>query len=237
MNDKLVDESLKKAQKKWEEHWSSIMLEYPDEAVIRYIMDESTRKAGSGQNRILDFGCGTGRHAILMAKNGYRVTAMDYVASCLDKLKLWADKEQLSIEILQNQALKLPSRDKSFDIIVAWGSVFLSRKEQVIELLKELNRVLELCGKIIIECRSQEDDAYQNMDRYIKDGICTEVAPDCYLDIHNIVRYYPSYDEIVDIFKVSGFNPVRMEKSEFTTNNRKKKNSWWHIYGEKVKDV
>lgn len=233
----LVCDSLKKAQKKWQEHWDKIVLEYPDETVIRFIMDESTRKAGSGQNRILDFGCGTGRHALLMAKNGYQVTAMDYVQSCLDKLKLWADKEQLSIEILQNEALKLPAGDKSFDIIVAWGSVFLSRKEQVIDLLKELNRVLELSGKIIIECRSQEDDAYQNKDRYIKEGVITEVAPDCYIDVHDILRYYPSCEEIADILEAAGFDTVKMEKLEFTTDNRKKKNSWWHIYGEKVRNV
>ena len=45
--------------------------------------------------RILDIGCGTGRHSIELCKRGYRVTGIDLSDSMLDKAKEKAAAEKL----------------------------------------------------------------------------------------------------------------------------------------------
>lgn len=237
MQANLMDEVINHMKDKWEEHWDKVELEYPNEAVVRFFSSAGAEAAGSGQKRVLDFGCGTGQNAIAAAKKGYCVTAVDYAKTCLDKLNCLAEKKQILINVVQNNGLKVPLEDKSFDIILAWGSVFLNTRDKVVALLKELNRVMESGGSILIECRTQEDDAYQNAGCYVKEGLCKVIEENCYLDSNGILRYYPSVQEIKAILSESGFAVSGMEKFEFTTDNMKIKNSWWHIYGEKIKDV
>lgn len=233
----LMDEVMDHMKDKWEEHWARVELEYPNEAVVRFFSSTKSEEAGRGQKRVLDFGCGTGQNAIAIAKKGYNVTAADYAKTCLDKLNCFAKKKQIPVNVVQNNGLKLPLEDNSFDIILAWGSVFLNARDKVVTLLKELNRVMELKGSILIECRTQEDDAYQNADCYVEKGLCKKIDEKCYLDSYGILRFYPSVEEIKKIFSEAGFAISRMEKFEFTTDNMKVKNSWWHIYGEKINNV
>ena len=48
--------------------------------------------------KILDVGCGTGRHTIELTKRGYRVTGIDLSASQLNRAKEKAHAENLSID-------------------------------------------------------------------------------------------------------------------------------------------
>ena len=64
---------------------------------------DSTRK-------ILDVGCGTGRHAIELAKRGYQVTGIDLSEDQLKRAKEKAESEGVEVTFLQGDA-----RDFSFD--------------------------------------------------------------------------------------------------------------------------
>jgi 2-polyprenyl-3-methyl-5-hydroxy-6-metoxy-1,4-benzoquinol methylase len=56
---------------------------------------------------ILDIACGTGRHAIPLAKLGYRVTAFDLSKEMLDIAKEKAKKENVRIEFKQEDMKEL----------------------------------------------------------------------------------------------------------------------------------
>lgn len=55
-------------------------------AEIAYV-DRMIKKYGPGTETVLDFGCGTGRHAFGLAKKGYRVTGIDCSAEMLAAAK------------------------------------------------------------------------------------------------------------------------------------------------------
>lgn len=226
------------AHDKWEKHWNNVFLEYPDESVIRYIAREDTKKAGSGQKRILDFGCGTGRHAVAMAKRGYEVTAADYTETCLEIVKKRALEEGVDIETVHNASTQIPLPDKRFDIVVAFGSLFYNTKEKNIALLKELNRITQLNGEIFTDCRTHDDHEYLKAKDGLADGTYQQIHTDCFfIKTDQVVRFFPSIEDIKESFETGGFEVYEIEKKEFTKNNGTLLHSWWQIYGRKIKEL
>jgi SAM-dependent methyltransferase len=66
--------------------------------------------------RVLDAGAGTGFLSLLLAAQGYQVTAMDLSAGMLEKLRAKAARQGLDVEIVQADAERPP--DGPFDAVV-----------------------------------------------------------------------------------------------------------------------
>jgi len=67
--------------------------------------------------KILDVGCGTGRHSIELSKRGYPVTGIDLSASLLIKAREKAKKHNLVIDFQKRDARNLPFNSK-FDVAI-----------------------------------------------------------------------------------------------------------------------
>jgi len=67
--------------------------------------------------RILDIGCGTGRHAIELAKRGYQVVGVDLSESQLKRAREKAEKAGVKVNFLQKDARELDF-DNEFDIVI-----------------------------------------------------------------------------------------------------------------------
>ena len=68
-------------------------------------------------SRILDVGCGTGRHSIELSKRGYSVTGIDLSDSLLAKAREKADRQDLKIDFLKYDARNLPFRNE-YDLVI-----------------------------------------------------------------------------------------------------------------------
>ena len=66
---------------------------------------------------VLDLCCGVGRHSLELARRGFRVTGVDRTRSYLDEAKQQPDKEDLSIEFVQDD-MRTFSRSDSFDSVI-----------------------------------------------------------------------------------------------------------------------
>ena len=66
--------------------------------------------------RVLDAGAGTGFLSLLLAAQGYQVTAMDLSAGMLEKLRAKATRQGLDVEVVQADAASPP--DGPFDAVV-----------------------------------------------------------------------------------------------------------------------
>lgn len=72
--------------------------------------------------RVLDLGCGPGRHALPLARSGFEVTAVDTSAVLLAELERRANEEQLGIECVQADMREF-LRPEGFDtVLVMWTS-------------------------------------------------------------------------------------------------------------------
>jgi 2-polyprenyl-3-methyl-5-hydroxy-6-metoxy-1,4-benzoquinol methylase len=81
---------------------------------IKLILDNVETYAGY---RVLDMACGAGRHAILLAKKGLIVTAVDLSENLLDIAKKTAEEENLKIEFV-NSDIRDFDTILDFDLVV-----------------------------------------------------------------------------------------------------------------------
>lgn len=101
---------------------------------------------------IIDIGCGPGRSALVLAKNGFSVTAIDTSSLLLDELRSSVDAEELgnSITIESASMFESPYSDSSFDIIWSEGAAYIAGWESAI---RSWQRLLRPGGKMILtEC-------------------------------------------------------------------------------------
>lgn len=101
--------------------------------------------------RILDIGCGTGRHAIELAKRGYTVTGIDLSAAQLQRAKEKAQELGLAVDFRQADARAL-AFVAEFDLAVMLceGAFPLMETDEMnYEILKNAAKALVPGGKFI----------------------------------------------------------------------------------------
>jgi 2-polyprenyl-3-methyl-5-hydroxy-6-metoxy-1,4-benzoquinol methylase len=101
--------------------------------------------------KILDVGCGTGRHTIELTRKGYTVTGIDLSESQLQRAHEKARKNNLKIDFLKLDARNLPF-DREFDIaiMICEGAFPLMETDEMnYEILKNVTKSLKAKGKFI----------------------------------------------------------------------------------------
>ncbi|MEW5816073.1 MAG: class I SAM-dependent methyltransferase [Spirochaetota bacterium] len=110
------------------------------------------QELGYGKNiKIIDVGCGTGRHAIELSKRGYNITGIDLSESQLARAKEKAKQLNLKIDFQQHDARNLPF-DGEFDaaIMLCEGAFSLMETDEMnFEILKSAAKALKSKGKLI----------------------------------------------------------------------------------------
>lgn len=157
--------------------------------------------------KVLDFGCGLGRHSIYFAKQGFHVSAFDLSEEATDHLKSWAEKENLSIEIKNADMLKLPYDDNSFDAIFAYHVISHTDSLGIKKIINEMTRVLRIGGEIYITLCSKEswsfkEAGYPKLDE--NTVIKTDEGPE-----KGIPHFYVNLDDILDLLANYNIESIR----------------------------
>jgi SAM-dependent methyltransferase len=101
--------------------------------------------------KILDIGCGTGRHSRELAKRGYSVTGIDLSESLLNRAKDLAVKDGLKIDF-QIQDARALNFSKEFDLaimICEGGFPLMETDEMNYQILQSAAKSLKIHGKLI----------------------------------------------------------------------------------------
>ena len=101
--------------------------------------------------KLLDVGCGTGRHSIELTKRGYSVTGIDLSDSQLARAKEKAVMENLTINFVKQDARNLPF-NQEFDaaiMLCEGGFCLMETDEMNFEILKNVTKSLREHGKFI----------------------------------------------------------------------------------------
>lgn len=101
--------------------------------------------------RVLDVGCGFGRHAVLMAERGFDVVGLDLSMELLEKGLAEAQRRSLSIKFIHGDMRDL-NFDRVFDGACCLNTTFGFFDDRTnYEVLEGIARSVKLGGRIVIE--------------------------------------------------------------------------------------
>lgn len=110
-----------------------------------------TEIAFNKQLKILDIGCGTGRHSIELTKRGYMVTGIDFSESQLNRARIKSVEQNLNIDFRKLDARELPfSEDFDLAIMLCEGAFPLMETDEMnFQILQGAAKALTPGGKLI----------------------------------------------------------------------------------------
>jgi SAM-dependent methyltransferase len=95
--------------------------------------------------KILEVGCGTGRTACYLAKQNYRITALDIRPLMIAKARKRAEEEGVAVSFVEGDVNALPFGEGEFDVVLAESVTIFADPPKA---LKEYCRVLAAGGKL-----------------------------------------------------------------------------------------
>jgi 2-polyprenyl-3-methyl-5-hydroxy-6-metoxy-1,4-benzoquinol methylase len=175
-----------------------------------------------GAARVLDLGCGVGRHSLYLAARGFQVTAYDASQSGLDHAARTAAEQGLALTFRLGHMTELPFADGTFDFVLAWNVIYHGDEPIVRRTIGEIRRVLKANGWYQGTMLSK---------RNAKFGRGAQVAPNTFViaedDDKNHPHFYCNARECVRLFE--GFEMLSLVDCEHAQPG-----SWhWHLVAER----
>jgi SAM-dependent methyltransferase len=106
--------------------------------------------------RVLDLGCGMGRHAVELASRGYQVVGVDISQTMLDRATEYALQRRQPVNFVKGDMRKL-SLDAVFDGIFCWAETFGYFDEQTnLAVLESIHRALRPGGTFALDVANRD---------------------------------------------------------------------------------
>jgi cyclopropane fatty-acyl-phospholipid synthase-like methyltransferase len=152
-------------------------------------------------NSLLDLGCGDGKDTLFFAKNGFKVTAIDFSKTAIDHLKGRINQEK--IEDITPLIMNLEELDfnKKFDVIYANLTLQYFNDEITTKIFNDLHNLLNKGGFLFVKCKSSEDLLYGQGEKLEED----------YFLLNDEKRHFFSENYLKE--KLSQFKILRIRKT------------------------
>ena len=192
----------------------------PDKAVVDLLkkVDRSRIKS------VLDLGCGIGRHALLFAKAGFAVTAVDSSNEALSVLRSQVNKEGIRMKIIEGNYSQDIFPQESFDFIISYNVLYHGYRTDFQEAVRLIHRWLKPGGLFFLTCPTRRDDKYGSGD---------QVAPNTYRPLNSVhpgdIHYFSDEADILDLLRE--FKQISKDVYEhyWDNNGIRQFSSYWQI--------
>ncbi|AHV98829.1 class I SAM-dependent methyltransferase [Paenibacillus sabinae] len=147
--------------------------------------------------KILDLGCGTGRHTYYLVDKGFNVHACDISETGIEITKeLLERSEKSNAEYSIQNMYSMTLEDNIFDGVLCIWVQGHGVREEIQKGINEIYRILKNDGIVVTDFVTTEDPSY---------GIGDEIAPNTFLGgrpgEENIPHYYTTREELCGMFR------------------------------------
>ena len=127
---------------KWEKlhSHSRFRPSYPSESVVKFVFKNFPR---GNKSKILDLGCGCGRHLLFLAKENYCAYGIDHSMDGIKYSEQLLKKLGLKAELKVSDVDKLPFGENYFDGIVSYAVLYYCTAEKIQKAVDEIYRILK----------------------------------------------------------------------------------------------
>ena len=111
--------------------------------------------------KILDLGCGTGRHTIFLAREGFRVYAFDQAQRAIERLQELLQREvagdlQVETNVWDMTVFPYPYADSFFDGILSTRVIHHAKLETIKKIAEELARITRTGAHLYLQVPTEE---------------------------------------------------------------------------------
>lgn len=195
-------------------YWEHVWRSGAGQAWVRpdsWVVDELALVRSQGIRSTLDLGCGLGRHAVLLAQQGYRSHASDRAGAAVAATREAARRHGVDVSIVQADMAALPYGQESFDFILAFNVCYHTDRRGLRRTISEVRRVLRPGGLYAVTMLSKRNVEYGRGIETSPDTFCQpdalddKVHPHLYADRADLVEFH------------DGFKLVRAKEMEQST--------------------
>ena len=140
----------------WSKAVDDVWLKPSEESVV--MVYRWTRR---GFKKVLDIGCGKGRHSLLFAQHGFEVSGIDLSASAIENTMQTLATNGVNCEIIWADMRDLPFSDGSYDAVFSYLTISHTDTAGVRKTLSEIHRVLKPGGEVFFTLNSSESPSYK----------------------------------------------------------------------------
>src|SRR5467141_2187026 len=135
-----------------EERWAETSPPLP--VVVNFAEDLKRE----GAKKVLDLGCGAGRHSILLGKTGLQVVALDVSETALKTLEGRLKSASIdNITLVKHEMRELPFVDNYFDGVVCTNVLHHGRLLEIKRAIREVHRVMRRGSSAFVVVLSTAD--------------------------------------------------------------------------------
>lgn len=131
----------------YKEIWRQLIPDGLTKAENEWILQETNLQPG---DKLLDLMCGYGRHSLALAGKGIHVTAVDNLKEYVEEIRSTAQKENLPVECLEEDVLKLELDGEYEGAICMGNSICFFDAGDVTKIFLEVSKHVKTGGKFII---------------------------------------------------------------------------------------
>src|SRR6266849_4890885 len=135
-----------------EERWAETSPPLP------VVVDFAEDLKREGAKRVLDLGCGAGRHSILLGKAGFQVVSLDLSETALKTLEGRLKTVSLdNITLVKQDMRELPFVDGYFDAVICTNVLHHGKLVEIKRAIREVHRVMRGGSSAFIVALSTAD--------------------------------------------------------------------------------
>jgi len=144
---------------------------------------------------VLDFGCGDGNYSFLMQKDGLELLGIDISNRAIKKALSYKKIQKIdNIDFKIKDTILDEVKSNSFDLVVLLNSFHCLKKQERLDLLSKIKRVLKQNQYLFLSVLSLEDESYPR-DQY------KQIEDNTFDDGTGKVFHFFSYEEILKELK------------------------------------
>ena len=115
--------------------------------------------------RLLDLGCGTGRHLVYLAQRGFQVVGLDGSPHALHSTQSWFAELGLHASLLLHELTEpLPFPAASFDALVSTQVIHHARLAAVQAVIDEIHRLLKPGGLVYVTVAAPKEGRFNSIE-------------------------------------------------------------------------
>ncbi len=173
--------------------WDRILLrkEYDPESPDGIVVNFASILKKRGAERVLDLGCGAGRHTLYLAEQGFEAYGADISQTGLELTNRKLKTRKLGAGIIRCDIKAVPCMDSYFDAVVCVKTIYHQRLEEVRETLSEVYRVLKRGGKLLVNFHSKRSSKYGKGIRVEENTFMREEGPE-----RGVLHHFVDQDEL-----------------------------------------